>query len=88
MGHRERESGARRHRCGLELHCKQKPDPETQIGSFHSCPNKQRSVHKVRQECREPVCKREDVADSRDSSGLLFNKLQSPTLKAPLFPTC
>lgn len=42
MGHQERESGAQRHQCGLELHRKQKPDPETQIGSLYSCPNTRR----------------------------------------------
>lgn len=33
----ERGAGHRRRR--LKFHCKQKPDPETWIGSFHSCPN-------------------------------------------------
>lgn len=31
--------GAGHRRRRLKFHCKQKPDPETWIGSFHSCPN-------------------------------------------------
>lgn len=38
-GWRGGERGAGHRRRRLKFHCKQKPDPETWIGSFHSCPN-------------------------------------------------
>ncbi len=94
-GHQEQQSTAPCLTCRLDSHCQQKSDPETQIRSFHSCPNAAglptQTIHTVTQERKTKAVSAQSGSGSSwrwcffMSSGLLLKKLQSTTLKTSLF---